>query len=205
MDKLIFEGQEKDELEVALYRKHPIALGKKFIFYIFTLFIILAAYILIKTHTNWLDDNTSLLFMVLVIFAGLYVLFTLLFLFHAWVDYYLDLLIITNERIINIRQEGLFHRSVSELRLYRIQDVTSEIKGFIATIFKYGKVEIQTASGEGRFIFDQVPRPEIVAQKIMQLHEKYVEEKGLIEKTDSFPDTESPNSQNQQKNEIKSV
>ena len=197
MDKLIFEGQEKDELEVALFRKHPIALGKKFVFYIFTLFIILAAYILINTYTNWLDDNTSFSFMVLVIFAGLYVLFTLLFLFHSWVDYYLDLLIITNERIINIRQEGLFHRSVSELRLYRIQDVTSEVKGFLATIFKYGRVEIQTASGEGRFIFDQVPHPEIVAQRIMELHEKYVEEKGLMEKTNNSSNVVSNASQNQ--------
>lgn len=205
MNKTIFPGQQEDEVEARVYRKHPIVLCRKFTFYIFTLVILLVIYLLIKNFTSWLDDSSSFLYMILVMAAGLYVLFTLLFLFYTWVDYYLDLLIVTNERIINIRQEGLFDRSISELRLYRIQDVTSETKGFLATIFKYGKIEIQTASEQDKFIFEQIPHPELVANRIMELHEKYVEAKGLAGAEDNLPRKESQINSNQQKDETKPV
>ena len=39
--------------------------------------------------------------------------------------------IITNDRILDIEQHGLFARTVSELRLHRVQDVTAEIKALI--------------------------------------------------------------------------
>ena len=201
----LFPGQQRDETEVAVYRKHPVALGKKFGFYIFSLIVLFAIYILLNIYTDWFDDNSSFLYMVVVIFISLYTLFTSLFLFHAWVDYYLDLLIITNERVITIRQDGLFHRAISELRLYRVQDVYSEVKGLFPTIFKYGNIEVQTASGEDRFIFKHLPHPERVASQIMELHEKYVEARGLHERDENLPRTELNNFHDKLKDEIKSV
>ena len=43
-----------------------------------------------------------------------------------WTNYYLDLWLITSERIIDVRQEGFFSRVVSELKIIKIQDVTSD-------------------------------------------------------------------------------
>src|SRR3989338_1342034 len=53
-------------------------------------------------------------------------------------DYWLDVWIVTTERIINTEQHGLFNRLVSEVHLEQIQDITSETKGFLETFLTYG-------------------------------------------------------------------
>ncbi|MDD4901414.1 MAG: PH domain-containing protein [Patescibacteria group bacterium] len=100
-----------------------------------------------------------------------YTLFIWLFSFFSFIDYYLDVWLITNERIIDVRQEGFFSRTVSELKLFQIQDVTSELQGFFQFIFKYGDVHVQTAAEVGRFVFSQVPNPEKVRDIIIKLAE----------------------------------
>src|SRR3989344_2139353 len=65
--------------------------------------------------------------------------------FLIWTDYFLDVWIVTNKRIIDIEQKRLFHREVSTLSIYRIQDLTVETKGIVATFLKFGNVIVQTA------------------------------------------------------------
>jgi uncharacterized membrane protein YdbT with pleckstrin-like domain len=84
-------------------------------------------------------------------------------------DYYLDTWIVTNERIINIEQKGLFSRIVSELHLNQVQDVTSETHGIVATFLSYGDVHIQTAGARERFNFKQIDNPEKIKQIITKL------------------------------------
>ena len=45
-------------------------------------------------------------------------------------------MIITNDRMVDMEQNGLLARTVAEADLYLIQDVTSEIKGLFGSIFK---------------------------------------------------------------------
>lgn len=98
-------------------------------------------------------------------------LYAWLFLFQAFMDYYLDIWVVTNRRILSIEQTGLFSRTVSELRLYRIQDVTSTITGPLHTVFGYGDVEIQTAGEKTRFTFEDIPQPNAIAKSILELSE----------------------------------
>jgi len=111
------------------------------------------------------------LFPLIVIGGSIFFLFAWLFLFQAFIDYYLDMWIVTNKRILDIEQTGLFNRRVSELRLYRIQDVTATVNGALHTVFNYGNVEIQTAGEKERFDFEDVPNPNQVAKVVMQLAE----------------------------------
>jgi uncharacterized membrane protein YdbT with pleckstrin-like domain len=92
--------------------------------------------------------------------------------FILWLDYYLDVWIVTNERIINIEQHGFFSRKVSELKLTKIQDVTSEIIGVIPSLLNYGNIYVQTAGEKERFTFHQIPDPNYVKNRIVQLQEK---------------------------------
>jgi len=92
--------------------------------------------------------------------------------FILWLDYYLDAWIVTNERIINIKQGGFFARDISELKLTKIQDVTSEIIGIIPTLLDYGNIYVQTAGQEERFNFFQIPNPNYVKDVIVKLQEK---------------------------------
>lgn len=87
----------------------------------------------------------------------------------GFTDYYLDTWIVTNERIINIEQHGLFQRVASELDLTTVQDVTAEISGMLETLFQFGDVEIQTAGEKEHFEFRHVPHPERVKEVIMQM------------------------------------
>jgi uncharacterized membrane protein YdbT with pleckstrin-like domain len=89
--------------------------------------------------------------------------------FMIWFDYYLDVWIITTQRVVNVEQTGLFSRKVSELRFLQIQDISTDVKGFIPTMLNYGDVHIQTAAEQSKFIFLAVPNPyEIKANIIAQ-------------------------------------
>lgn len=108
----------------------------------------------------------------IVLASSGYVLFVWLFLFFSFIDYYLDVWIITSERIIDVRQEGFFSRVVSEFKLFQVQDVTSELKGVWQFIFRFGNVYVQTAAETQRFMFKQIPRPEDTRDTIIKLVEK---------------------------------
>ena len=116
------------------------------------------------------DDPTH--FTLFVLGASIFFLFGLLFVFQTFIDYWLDVFIVTDKRILDIEQKGLFHRTVSELRLYRVQDVTAEVKGFLHTIFDYGDIYIQTAGERERFEFIDVAHPNQMAKTVLELAEE---------------------------------
>ncbi len=90
--------------------------------------------------------------------------------FIVWTNYYLDAWIVTDRRVIDIEQHGLFNRSVSECHLDRVQDVTAEVKGFLPTFLRYGDVTIQTAGEQNRFVMRNVPDPYGLKDVIVQAH-----------------------------------
>ncbi|KKQ77632.1 MAG: hypothetical protein UT00_C0008G0004 [Parcubacteria group bacterium GW2011_GWA1_38_7] len=83
--------------------------------------------------------------------------------------YTLDVWIVTNRRIIDSAQHGFFNRTISELHLTRIQDISVETRGFVQTILHFGDLQVQTAGTEEKFKFHQIPHPEKVKDEIMKL------------------------------------
>ena len=166
-----FKGRRKDEEIIIVLRRHWIVLISHLIPMLFFLLGIIFFDALLSMANNYLQWNVNEVFFSLIE-AFLFLLFWVA-LFIVWIDYYLDVWIITNQRIINIEQIGLFSRQVSELEHGKIQDVTSEVKGLLPTFFKFGYVYIQTAGEKARFTFKQVPNPVRVRDIIMQL-QKYV-------------------------------
>ena len=159
-----------EEKLVYFLRRHPITL----LSVIFGYLLLLASPFLVFSYLSRLQPellaNPS--FQAVLIFGGsAFFLFSWLFLFQLFLDYYLDSWIVTTRRIINIEQNGLFGRTVSELRLYRIQDVTATVNGFTKTMFNFGEVEIQTAGEKERFAFEEISQPNEVAKKILELSE----------------------------------
>jgi hypothetical protein len=59
-----------------------------------------------------------------IIFSSVYLLSTCAFFFISWLDYYLDVFVITNKRILRVEQLVLFGQNVSETSLQHIQDVS---------------------------------------------------------------------------------
>ena len=88
--------------------------------------------------------------------------------FLIWIDYYYDLWIITDKRLINIEQDGLFSRRTSELDYSKVQDITVDIKGFFPTMLNYGDVQVQTAGEDENFLFRTISNPLAVKTLIMK-------------------------------------
>ncbi len=100
-----------------------------------------------------------------------YWLVVLLSTFLIVIFYYLHLQIITDVRLVDIDQIGLFGRNVSELQLENVEDVTSQMHGVFATVLNFGDVLVQTSSPERFFDFDGIAHPELVKKMILDLYE----------------------------------
>ena len=113
----------------------------------------------------------SSIFALAVLMASIYYLSVALFFYSYFVTFYLDMVIITNDRLMEISQSNLFNRSISEMDIFRVQDATSEVKGFFASVFNYGDLLIQDASAVTKFKFNHVHDPDNLRQKILELAE----------------------------------
>lgn len=172
MREIHFPGQHPDEKIILILRRHCIAL----LFYAFSILILaLAPIVFLGIGQNFLPVFFVSPFIDLIIYAVIiFYLFLWTFVIIAWIDYYYDIWLVTNERIIEIDQRRLFNRNVSELRLTKIQDITSQVPGFIATMFKFGNISIQTAGEIERFEFTQIPHPVETRKIIVDLYDKAV-------------------------------
>jgi len=164
-------NQREGEHVVLFLRRHWFALlGTGTAFVLLTGIPLLLGWYFWSTVETWMDH--PVLGPVVVIIGSIYFFSVWLFAFLEFTDYYLDTWIVTNERIINIEQEGLFNRIASELDLAAVQDTTAEIRGIIQTVFTYGHVYVQTAGEKGRFHFKNINDPEEVKERITQLVEE---------------------------------
>lgn len=163
--------QKGYEKIVFLLRRHPLILARGLLVFAILAGLPVAGYYFFEPAIAIYFENV-LLKIIIILGTSIYALSIWLFVFSAFLDYYLDLWIVTNDRIMNIEQHGLFGRTVSELDLSNIQDVTSEIKGIFATIFNYGNVQVQTAGEQVHFTFEQIRNPHVVRQAILDMVEE---------------------------------
>lgn len=91
-----------------------------------------------------------------------------------WVDWYLDLWVLTNQKIIDIQQTGLFQRLVMTYSINNIQGVTIKTGGLLATFFKYGDAEVKIAGQANAVVFREIPNATLVQDKILQAHQEYL-------------------------------
>lgn len=113
-----------------------------------------------------------------VLFAALYfviLIFSWVIFFMIWTNYYLDVLIITDKRIVDIEQKGFFSREVATVRLENIEDITVSVSGVLATFIDFGTLRIQTAAESREFIIRHVPKPNEVKAVIYDLQHKLAE------------------------------
>ncbi len=169
-----FKGKRDNEEIIILVRRHWLIL----VFTLLPMLLFLIGIIFLHFLGNQMND----FFQITIdpVFRGViesfsFMLFWLI-LFIIWIDYYLDVWIVTDQRIVNIEQSGLFRRRVSEMEHSKIQDVTSKIKGVFPTLFKYGYIYIQTAGATERFVFKQIPNPVKIRNIIMQLQKKAIKQ-----------------------------
>ncbi|MBU1119093.1 PH domain-containing protein [Patescibacteria group bacterium] len=87
---------------------------------------------------------------------------------YQWLMWYLDSLILTNQRVINIDQKSLFSKSVAEIPLEHIQDITYEIDGIAASLFGFGMLNVASEGGNGMRV-KNVANPQEIQELIFDL------------------------------------
>jgi uncharacterized membrane protein YdbT with pleckstrin-like domain len=106
---------------------------------------------------------------------------------NIWTDYYLDVLIITDKRIFDIDQRGLFRRTSSSFRLDRVQNVTVEMKGIIQTLLDFGTVHIETAGENEDFIATYIAQPYDIKKLINERQDAAAEKSQLVHVGETAP------------------
>lgn len=154
-----------DEHIVAIFRKHP-----------FYIWITIAKYILIAVLPalagtflgnmlgNYFGDYVLIIYLVFLII--LWISF-----FIEYTDFMLDTWVLTNDRLVDVDQLGLFSRRISTLSLDRIQDITVQESGFLNSMLGIGTVFIQTAGTEDEFKIRGMREPSHVKDIIMQTYQ----------------------------------
>lgn len=165
----LFPGQQENEKIYMILRPHWMIFFLRFLAWlIFAAILVLVNWLIQKYAPNLLAapyvEYVNLV-------KSVYLLFLILGLLILWTMYYLNMQIITNERIVDITQRSLLHRTISELHLDSTEDVTAEVKGVLGTFLDYGNVYIQTAAETERFVLDHVPNPAKVEKLILDLYE----------------------------------
>lgn len=91
----------------------------------------------------------------------LVILFILVIIYKSLV-YWLDRMVITNQRIVHVEWRNLAVRDEAEVRLQDIQDILTQEKGLLSyfKIFDYGTIRMDTASAYVALKFKNAPDPE---------------------------------------------
>jgi uncharacterized membrane protein YdbT with pleckstrin-like domain len=151
-----------------ILRRHPITFIPEIALFIILGLIPLALWAILPSIAPVVLTNSTLL-PIIILTSSVYYLGILAIFFTQFIDFYLDLWIITNDRIIDVEQFGIFARNISELDLFRIQDVTTDVHGLFSTFFKYGNVTVKTASDNQSIIFKNIRGPHHIQRDLIRL------------------------------------
>lgn len=156
-----FADQLDDEEVLFVFRKHPVVMRKGLVFGMLgPLLGVIPVAVRPELGFGWF-------------FGGLIggaVLGILIFL-PSWIAWYYSVFIVTDQRLIQITQRGLFKRSVVDLGLSRIQSLNYEVSGLQATILGYGTILVQTYMGD--LVIHDVHHPANIYKKLITILKDY--------------------------------
>ena len=161
-----------DEKVILLQRKHWFI----FVAQIFGLALSALIPLVVVPASSWLMPElydffgTARSFAVLVFASSAWFMLLWLLLAITFTNHYLDVLVITTKRMIDIDQQNLFARDIATIPCQNIQDIKIEVKGLIATFFNYGDIHIQTAGSHKETLIKGIKDPEHVKDKIMSIY-----------------------------------
>lgn len=152
-----FEDQFDDEEVLYVFRKHPVVMRVGLVVGMFGPLLGLIP-VVIKPELGFG-----------YFFGGLAVgcLLGLLFFFPYWINWHFSVFILTDQRFIQVRQKGLFHRAVSDIGLHQIQSVNYEVSGLQETLLGFGTIKVQTYVGD--LTIHDIHHPAKIQKKLIKM------------------------------------
>jgi hypothetical protein len=154
-----FEGQHESEQVIFTFRRHIIAMRKGF-------YALAIPFLLASIPVLIWPDNLNNLWLA---FGGLG-LGIILFFYH-WIGWYFSVFIVTDQRLRQVTQKGFFNRSVIDLGISKIQNISYNIPGFTASMLGFGTLVVQTYVGD--LYLDKVEHPTKIYANLAEVIRQY--------------------------------
>lgn len=153
----IFKGQHANEEFVCFFRHHWITLLKEITIFILLISLITASLISFNEIQDLITSNSA----ARIVFVMAYIAITFFMhrFFIVMLNYFVDVGIITDMRIID-HQKTIFFKDIADsIDLTYIQNIEQVSHGVLSSMLKYGSIKIFLASSVTTKTFHHVPNP----------------------------------------------
>lgn len=145
-----FETYEPGEQVILFLRAHP------FTQIYWLIYALLFAFILYSSNffiAGFFQPNQLFL---INLFGTVFILS---YIWISFVNWYFNVGIVTNRRVVDVDFTNLLYKELTEARLEKIEDVTIKSSGYFESLFGYGTIFVQTAGTEANVEFKDIPYP----------------------------------------------
>ena len=162
-----FATQNKGEKVFILLRRHFITNFS----WILSNSVYLAIPVVLYFILNFLNLNLRdfFSFRALVLIVVVYYALVVTNILRNFVDWYFNIYIVTDERVIDYDFQPFVSRDITELNLQDIEDIREADVGVLESFFNYGNVSVYTAADQSVITFHFIPNPQLVRDKISDL------------------------------------
>lgn len=168
-----FKGQQKNEVVLSFCRRHWVVLLPYIIGFLIVASIVAAFLGFVPAEAI----SGSMGQMSYRIFAGICLVvmtYGLHKCFNRFFNYYIQILIVTNFRVIQLDHTLYFNKDRDSIDLPEIQDITTHQSGIIKTLLNYGELIITLSSVHSSKTLRYVPHPEYHFRKINKTKREYI-------------------------------
>lgn len=111
----------------------------------------------------WKQGALGIVIFLLWFFSGL------LLLLRQYLLWSRTVFVITDGRVVDHEQKGLFHRVVTEARFDQIDEVSYQVMGIVPTLFRYGTVSLELHGASADIVIPHVVSPAHVTDLLNDL------------------------------------
>lgn len=163
-----FKGQQEYEYIACFCRKHWVSLAPLGLeMLLFAILTGTVAYVLTFLENELLIQGTILIGVAVATFF-----------LHQFalrlINYFLELLVITNHRVITLKKTLFLHDDRDAIDLAKMQDVIKTQSGLIKNILGYGEITITLSGASITKRVTHIPNPEYHFRKINELKREYI-------------------------------
>lgn len=160
---LTFQTQEDDE-EILLFLRRHLVTNLPWILTSLILMLIPLLFLIINMLLPFINlfpgFFLSTNYWVLITLSYYLVVFA--FIFAKFIDWFYNISIVTNKRLVDIDYSNLISHDLAITKVELVEDVRYTQMGFVQSLFNYGDVFVQTAGKHENFDFLKVPKPALV-------------------------------------------
>jgi hypothetical protein len=169
-DGIRFETQEEKETIVLFLRQHGIV---NVLWILIAIIMIIAPTVVLPLLFGIMKIPIEVPRTYIFVGTVFWYVATFGFILAKFLGWFINIYIVTNQRIVDIDFYYLLNKHFSQAELNKVQDISYVTKGILSTVFNYGNVLIQTAGELPNLEFEKVPNPEQIVETIRTLTEKH--------------------------------